>query len=453
MLFKEINIKDLLEKGEKIYYYNKWFYAHIRRQNNPLEGTTLFLKKTILDFKTILLIFDRIIIPISHILTLVHKNEIAILQKLFNNNFVKNLIDQGLIIFSIWHTNESLSPEYFIEINKEYLTASGWSLKDDWYIPIQHFPINNEKLYIYKRPLAKQSEDFKNFYIQTLDFLTYSGKLEINKKKLEEIQKAINDGVWTIKTPDAYIPFSMEKFFYDIKIKEEFKYWNSKDIKLSFELAKSAYYKAGETGNGGLIFLPLDLNDEIAINRTTYNNEIYAFLLSPYFLQKLASFILDINFSILLERVTAEKLILLRTQQYSKHCFKKFQKFFICFLKQISKFIDLETFKTETSINEDKLVKNILEETKNFIIRKEERGFLKRILQILVFLMEMVFNRDFNKINRFIDVFLKKIVLQYYDSDETLEFDFKCSKHIVETIMSKDNINKVMFNPIIPLKK
>jgi len=69
----------------------------------------------------------------------------------------------------------------------------------------------------------------------------------------------------------------MEKFWYDIKVKEDFKYWNKEEIKLALELAKSSYYKAGETGNGRFIFLPLDLNDEVVINRSTYNEEIYAF--------------------------------------------------------------------------------------------------------------------------------------------------------------------------------
>jgi len=78
-----IEIPNLLNKNEKIYYYNRWFYANKLREANPLEGNMLLKKVTISDFKILLLIFDRIIFPIEHILCLLHKREIDSLYKLF----------------------------------------------------------------------------------------------------------------------------------------------------------------------------------------------------------------------------------------------------------------------------------------------------------------------------------------------------------------------------------
>jgi len=439
MLFENINIKDLLKKGYKIYYYNRWFYAHKRRQINPLEGKILLLNNTISDFRVILLLFDKIIFPIEHILSLIHKNEIIVLQKLFNNNFVKNLIENGLIIFSIWYTDELLSPEYFIEINKEYLTASGWSLKGDWYNPIPKFPINSEKLYVYKRQVSKQSKDFRNFYIQALEFLSETKQLKINKARLKEIEKAIENGEWTIKTTDAYIPFSMEKFYYDIQIKEEFKYWKKEEIKLSLELAKSAYYKAGETGNGGSIFLPLDLEDEIVVNRTTYNEEIYAFLLSPFFLKKIIISILDID-PFLLERITLEKLLLLRKE----HCFKELQNFFICLIKKISELIKSENYIEafpflKEKIDKEELIKKILE-VKNYIIYKiyKKGKILSLILYIINLLLKIMYNQDFSEIKKFIESGIPETgALQCYYDTEIIELNFKCLKYI-KKILNRD---------------
>ena len=279
-----------------VVYYPYFFYDHriFDSEKNLCYIATNFVEWHLSTLKLYLLFFDKVLIGVEHLVSTPYEFLIKKFIQLFNNRDWKFLIERNFIVLSIW--SGPIDKKLISEINSAYLRKCGW--RESSNILCNYLDLAN----IYQRSPQKQSRSYLSFAIEEIDLLN-----SLRKSKFYSLLKTIlSDRKYFSVNIDTNttIHLSHERIYHVFRDKLNLLLDLVGDTDISDDLIlktrralKTAYYKAGETGNPAVI-VPSSLGDELNIFRRTKPagyGEILAYFASRDFLANFIELVLKVE--------------------------------------------------------------------------------------------------------------------------------------------------------------